>query len=95
MEEFQLNLNVAHEADCEKPGETFTAGQRNISRLYYKRVCDRESIIHSITYQSLNELLFYMEQIGFCIESMAAAIQKLLLFKPGVRQPQAGARMVS
>ena len=25
MEELQVHLHVAHEADCEKPGETFTA----------------------------------------------------------------------
>ena len=25
-EELQLHLHVAHEADCEKPRETFTAG---------------------------------------------------------------------
>ena len=36
MEKLQLHLHVAHEADCEKPGETFTAGERNISRLFYK-----------------------------------------------------------
>ena len=78
MEELQLYLHVAQEADCEKPGETFTAaGQRNISRLFYKRACDRKSTIHSTTYYSLNELLFYMEYIGFCFESVAAAIQKL------------------
>ena len=29
MEELQLHLHVAHEADCEKLGETFTDGQRN------------------------------------------------------------------
>ena len=77
MEELQLHLHVAHEADCEKPGETFTAGQRNISRLFYKRACDRESTIHLTTYQSLNESLFYMKQIDFCFESVAVAIQKL------------------
>ena len=26
MEELQLHLHGAHEADCEKPGETFPAG---------------------------------------------------------------------
>ena len=77
MEELQLHLHDAHEADCKKSGETFRAGQRNILRLYYKRACDRESTINSTTYQSLNELLFYMEWIGFCFESVAAVIQKL------------------
>ena len=50
MEELQFHLHVAHEADCENPGETFTAGLRNISQLFYKRACDRESTIHSTTY---------------------------------------------
>ena len=31
MEELKLHLHGAHEADREKPGETFTAGQRSIS----------------------------------------------------------------
>ena len=26
VEELQFHLHVAHEADCEKPGEAFTAG---------------------------------------------------------------------
>ena len=30
MEELQPYLHGAHEADSENPGETFTAGQRNI-----------------------------------------------------------------
>ena len=50
MEELQLHLHVALDADREKSGETFTAGYRNISRLLYKRACDRESTIHSTTY---------------------------------------------
>ena len=29
MQEMQLILDGAHERDCNKPGETFTAGQRN------------------------------------------------------------------
>ena len=77
MEELQLHLHGAHEADREKPAETFTAGQRNISRLFYKGACYRVSTIHSTTYQGLNESLFYMEQIGFRFESVATAIQKL------------------
>ena len=31
MEELKLHLHGAHEADLEKLGETFTAGQRSIS----------------------------------------------------------------
>ena len=31
MEELHLHLRGAHEADRENPGETFTAGQRNIA----------------------------------------------------------------
>ena len=50
MEELQLHLHGAHEADCKKLGQTFTAGQRNKSRLFYKQACDRESTIHSTTY---------------------------------------------
>ena len=50
MEELQLHLHVADEADCEKPRETFTVGERNISRLFYKRPCDRENTKHSTTY---------------------------------------------
>ena len=46
MEELQLHLHGAHEANHENPGETFPAGQRNISRLFYKRVCDRENTKH-------------------------------------------------
>ena len=61
MEELQLHLHGAHEADCENLGVTFTAGQRNILRLFYKQACDRESTTHSTTYYSLHELLFYME----------------------------------
>ena len=49
MEELQLHLHVADEADCEKPGETFTGGYINISRLFYKRACDRGSTLHSTT----------------------------------------------
>ena len=47
MEELQLHLHGAREADHEKPEETFPAGKRNISQLFYKQACDRESTIHS------------------------------------------------
>ena len=77
MEELQFPQNGAHEADCENPREAFTADQRSILQLFCKQTCDRESTIHSTTYQGLNKLLFYMEQIGFCFESVQAAIQKL------------------
>ena len=50
MEELQFHLHGEYEADCENPRETFTAGQRNILRLFYKQTCDRESTIHSTTY---------------------------------------------
>ena len=50
MEELQHHLHGAHKGDWTKPGETFTAGQRNISLLFYKGACDRESIIHSTIY---------------------------------------------
>ena len=50
MEELQLNLHGAHEADYENPGETFTTGQRNILQLFYKWACNRESTTHSTTY---------------------------------------------
>ena len=49
MEEVQLHLHGAYKADCKNPGETFTASQRNIMRLFFKRACDRESTIHSTT----------------------------------------------
>ena len=45
MEKLQLHLHGVHEADCENPAETFTAGQTNILRLFYKRACDKESTI--------------------------------------------------
>ena len=47
MEELKLHLDGAHETDREKPRETFTAGQRSISRLFYKQASNRESTIHS------------------------------------------------
>ena len=50
MEGLQFHLHGAHEADCKKSIETFTTGHRNISRLFYKRACDRECTIHSTTY---------------------------------------------
>ena len=36
MEKLQLHLHGAHKADCEKPRQTFTAGERNKLRLFYK-----------------------------------------------------------
>ena len=50
MQELQFHLDGAYEGDCRKPGETFIVGQRNISLLFYKQVCDREIIIHSTMY---------------------------------------------
>ena len=52
-------------------------GQRNITLLFCKRVCGKETIIHMTTYQSFNESLFYIEQIGFCFKSVLAGIRKL------------------
>ena len=45
-----LHPHRAHKADREKPRETFTAGYRNISRLFYKGACNRDSTIYSTTY---------------------------------------------
>ena len=42
----QLHLDGAYESHCKKPAEAITAGQRNISLLFYKWRCDRDSILH-------------------------------------------------
>ena len=80
MQELRLQLDGKHEGDCKKPGETSKPGQRKIMPLVCKRVCGRETITHMVTYQSLNESLFYLEQIGFCFKSVPASILKLWLF---------------
>ena len=77
MQELRLQLDGTHKHDCKKPGEILTTDQGNIMLLFCKRACGREYIIHMITYYSLNELLFYIEQIGFYFESVPAGIQKL------------------
>ena len=68
MQKLQLNVDGAHEGDCKKPGEAFSAGQRNTCYCFInEHVVGKVRIIHPATYQSLNESLFYMEQIGFCL----------------------------
>ena len=80
MQKLQLNVDGAHEGDCKKPGEAFSAGQRNTCYCFInEHLVGKVHIIHPATYQSLNESLFYMEQIGFCFESMPAGIQKFWL----------------
>ena len=77
MQELRVQLDGTHEGDCKKPEETLTAGQGNITLLFCKRACGKESIILITTYQSLNELLF---QISFGFKSVPAGIQKLWSF---------------
>ena len=77
MQELILQLDGTHEDDCKKSGETLTTGQRIITLLFCKQGCGKECIIHITNYQTLNELLFYIEQIDFGFESVPAGIQKL------------------
>ena len=49
LEKLHLYLDGAHEGGCKKPGETFTAVQRNISLLFRKQAYDGESIEHTTT----------------------------------------------
>ena len=49
MEELLIDLDGEHKCGCKTHGETFKAGQRNISLLSYKRACDGASVKHSTT----------------------------------------------
>ena len=77
MQELRLQLDGTHEGDCKKPGETLTTGQRIITLLFCKRACGKECIVYITTYQTVNESLLYIEQIGFGFETVPVGIQKL------------------